>query len=440
MATLLKELGDGLVLREARPDDAEQVIALNGAVHAEPGTTGPDEAIIDWTRDLFDLAHPTFRLDDTTVVEDTTTSRIVSTMFTIPQWWSYAGTLLLLNRPELVGTDSAYRRRGLIRAQFDEMHRRGDDAGEMLQFITGIPWYYRQFGYDYALDLTPHPTVRVSNRPIAPDGRWSVRRATADDLPFLARVDSATTARSPYLRCVRDEATWQLELARRPGALLGCGVFVIEELEAPGATPSPIGYSVHQNRAWGSQLPLRAFELLPGCSWLGPTAAVVAHAQEAARGRSLAGVTLALPDEHPAFRCAYTRLAPPFGANYGLYVRVPDAPAFVHAIASVLERRLAASPAMNYSGDLRLHFYVDGLKMSFTDGRLASVAPWRPDDDDDHGDAGMPRDAFVHMLLGNRTITELEGTVADCSVNTDAGGLLLEVLFPRMPLDRWWLA
>ena len=29
-------------------------------MHAEPGTTGPDEGIIEWTRDLFDLAHPTF--------------------------------------------------------------------------------------------------------------------------------------------------------------------------------------------------------------------------------------------------------------------------------------------------------------------------------------------------------------------------------------------
>jgi GNAT superfamily N-acetyltransferase len=434
MATPLKELGDGLVLRAARPDDAEQLVALNGEMHAEPGTTGPDEAIIDWTRDLFDLSHPTFRVDDTTVVEDTTTGRIVSTVFTIPQWWAYAGTRLLVGRPELVATDPAYRRRGLIRAQFDAIHRRGDNAGEMLQFITGIPWYYRQFGYDYALDLTPHPTVRAGSTPIVSDERWSLRPATPDDVAFLARVDAETTARSPYLRCVRDEATWQLELDRRSGALLGCGVFVLYHLD------TPVGYAIHQNRAWGSQLPLRAFELLPGHSWLAPTAAVLAHAQQAARDRSLAGVTLALPNEHPALRCAYTRLASPFGPNYGLYVRVADAPAFVQAITPALERRLAASPAANYSGDLRLDFYVEGLHMSFKDGRIASIASWRPDDDDDHGDAGMPRDAFVHLLLGNRTITELEERLADCAVNTDAGGLLLEVLFPRMPLDRWWLA
>jgi len=440
MTTLLKELGDGLVLRAARPDDAEQAVTLSGDLHAEPGSTGPDEGIIEWTRDLFDLAHPTFRVDGTTVVEDTTTGRIVSTVFTIPQWWSYAGTLLLVSRPELVATDPAYRRRGLIREQFDAIHRRGDAAGEMFQFITGIPWYYRQFGYDYALDLTPLPTVRAGNNPIVSDDRWSLRPAAADDVSVLARVDSATTAQSPYLRCVRDEATWQLELARRPGGMLCCSVFVIEHLEAPGGTPALIGYAVHQNRAWGSQLPVRAFELLPGQSWLGPTAAVLAHAQQAARERSLAGMTLAWPNEHPALRCASTRLAPPFGANYGLYVRVPDAAAFEQAIVSVLERRLAASPATNYSGDLRLDFYADGLLMSFKDGRLASAARWRPDDNEDHGDAGMPRDAFVQMLLGNRNITELEATVADCSVNTDVGGLLLDVLFPLMPLDRWWLA
>jgi GNAT superfamily N-acetyltransferase len=440
MATLLEELGNRLVLRAARPDDAEQVVALNGEMHAEPGTSGPDEAIIEWTRDLFDLAHPTFRVDETTVVEDTATKRIVSTVFTIRQWWSYAGTLLLLSRPELVATDPAYRRRGLIRAQFDAIHRRGDSAGEMLQFITGIPWYYRQLGYDYALDLAPHPTIRAGSTPIEVDPRWSVRPATSDDIAFLATVDSATAARSSFLRCVRDEATWRLELARRPGALLSCGVFVIEQIEAPDGSPEPIGYAVHQNRAWGSQLPLRAFELLPGRSWLGPTAAVLAHAQQCAREHSLAGVTLAWPDEHPALRCAHTRLAPPFGANYGLYVRVPELPAFLRAIASVLDRRLEASPATNFSGDLHLDFYIEGLSMSFKDGRLASVAPWRPDNDDDHGDARMPRDAFVHMLLGNRTITELESLIADCSVNTDVGGLLLEVLFPRMPLDRWWLA
>ncbi len=26
-------------------------------------------------------------------------------------------------------------------------------AGHLAQGITGIPWYYRQFGYEYAIDL-----------------------------------------------------------------------------------------------------------------------------------------------------------------------------------------------------------------------------------------------------------------------------------------------
>ena len=52
-------------------------------------------------------------------------------------------------------------------------------------------------------------------------------------------------------------------------------------------------------------------------------------------------------------------------------------------------------------------------------------------------DASIPRDDFVHLLFGNRTIHELELTTADCLLKTDAGALLLDVLFPPMPTSTW---
>ncbi len=58
-----------------------------------------------------------------------------------------------VGRIELVGTDPAYRRQGLIRQQMDAIHKRSAAKGEMIQAITGIPWYYRQFGYEMALNL-----------------------------------------------------------------------------------------------------------------------------------------------------------------------------------------------------------------------------------------------------------------------------------------------
>ena len=65
-------------------------------------------------------------------------------------------------RIEQVGTDPLYRRRGLIRKQMDVIHALSDSKGELVQAITGIPWYYRQFGYEFALDLYCGRVVRVS--------------------------------------------------------------------------------------------------------------------------------------------------------------------------------------------------------------------------------------------------------------------------------------
>ena len=243
---------------------------------------------------------------------------------------------------------------------------------------------------------------------------------------------------SPFLRCTRDVATWQLELNRRTGTLPNCRVYVIDDIE-DADSPRSIGYAIHENHAWGPQLALRTFELLPGHSWLGPTAAVVAHAQGTARERGLAGITLALSAEHPALHCTVLASRHRSAATTASTSGWPTCP------ASFAPWRLCSSvasrhrPATNYSGELRLDFYVEGLQIEFKEGRVAAVGPWRPDNDHDHGDAGMPRDAFLHLLLGNRTITELEASYADCSVNTDAGGLLLDVLFPHMPLDKWWL-
>ena len=56
---------------------------------------------------------------------------------------------------------------------------------------------------------------------------------------------------------------------------------------------------------------------------------------------------------------------------------------------------------------------------------------------DDRVDVAMPRNCFVHLLLGNRTFAELERSVADCEARNDDAALLTEVLFPNMSFDSW---
>ena len=96
-----------------------------------------------------------------------------------------------MGRPELVGTLPEYRNRGLVRIQFEEIHKWSAERGELVQAITGIAFYYRLFGYEMALDLAGRRFGYESNVPKLKDGEtepYLIRRATEADLPFVAQV------------------------------------------------------------------------------------------------------------------------------------------------------------------------------------------------------------------------------------------------------------
>jgi GNAT superfamily N-acetyltransferase len=433
VGSVRRDLGDGLTLRSARPEDAAELAEFNRAMHGDENS--PPVLLAEWTRDLFETPHPTFRAErDVTVVEDTTTGRIVSALFLIPQVWSYAGVPLEVGQPELIATLPDYRRRGLVRAQFDVIHDWCRARRQVWQFIAGIPWYYRQFGYTYALDLPSRPVVWLGEPPAAPT-EFTMRPATPADVGFLAELEAAATS-GTMLGPLRGTGGFTLELARRTDSAVASEILVIESGTAA------LGYVAYDRRLVRGLASLRALELRPATNWLGPVAAVVTHLHHWVRnhpdgpGR---GIRFALPDGHAARRCAATRLGAPPPGSYGLYVRVPDLLAFLRAIAPVLEGRLASSPAVAWTGDLRIDLYREGVQLRFDEGRLAAIESWRPQADggEPGADVSIPCDEFLQLLLGNRTIQDIERMTADCLLETDTGVLLLDVLFPRMLLATW---
>src|SRR5439155_18076652 len=113
-----RDLGEGLILRQATVADTEAL----AATHGRPGTPNEDNLHYTWTRQLMSGRHPTTSAGDFTLVEDTRTGAIVSSLVLIGQTWSYDGIEFGVGLPELVGTHPDYRRRGLVRAQFETVH------------------------------------------------------------------------------------------------------------------------------------------------------------------------------------------------------------------------------------------------------------------------------------------------------------------------------
>ncbi len=440
---IIKDLGGGLILRRATPADADNLANFNAIIHSDDGPDKPDERLGAWVRDLMTQPHPTTSAGDFLLVEDTQAKKIVSSMSLIPQTWSYGGIEFAVGRPELVGTDSEYRRRGLIREQFDVIHQWSAERAHKLQIITGIPYYYRQFGYEMGLALDGG---RVGYLPHIPklkedeDEAYRLRPATEQDVAFITELYSARAQRE-LVHCKRNEDTMHYEIFGKSEK----NVNRLETRIIETTTGVAVGYLMHPPFLWGPTLTVREFELISGLSWLTVVPSVLRYLKITGEAyaaekddQEFQAFAMWMGVEHPVYE-AVSDLLPRVRDPYAYYVRVPDLPEFLQHVAPVLEARLAQSVAVNHSGELKLNFFKDGVKLIFAQGKIKSVEGYAPENAED-GDALFPDLTFLRVLFGYNSFWDIEKLFADCYVRNDAARALVPALFPKQASNVWGLA
>jgi hypothetical protein len=440
---IIKDLGDGLILRRATEKDTEALVAFNGRIHAEPGSDDPEEMVATWVRDLMTKPHPTFDPTDFTIVEDTSNGKIVSSLNLIDQIWRYDGIEFGVGRPELVGTDPEYRHRGLIREQFKLIHQWSAARGHKVQAITGIPYFYRLFGYEMALALFGGRVGYMPHVPKLKDGAketYVLRPASEDDIPFILKVYERALARN-LVGCIRDAAYWRYELnGKSEKNIQRSELRLIERMDG-----ERVGFIQHAPFLWNPVINLWNYELKAGISWLDVTPAVIRYlvktGKEYAEKKDdleLSGYSFSLGADHPAFQVLPNRM-PRINKHYAWYLRVVDIPDFLRHIGPVLERRLAESNLVGHSGDLKLSFFRSAIKLSFDHGKLKGVENYQPEHNDD-ADVLFPDLTFLRVLFGYESFEAVVDMFADCYPRSDQGQALMPVLFPQKPSNVWPIA
>jgi hypothetical protein len=428
--TILRDLGEGLILRRSTPEDGEVLAEFNRGIHTDNEPDG--QCIAAWTRDLLTRPHPTFHSDDFTIVEETATARIVSSMNWISQTWSYEGIQFGVGRPELVGTLSEFRNRGLVRIQFEEVHKWSVERGEIVQAITGIPFYYRQFGYEMALDLDGRRFGGEAQLPKLREGEtepYTIRFAQESDLPLIQKLYDQTKQRS-MMACERTPELFRYELMGR-SENNNCWVNCMID----NKVGEPVGFFRHPGYHQQGSLAAARYELKPGISWLEATPSVVRYlwgkGQEYAKrdGVEFNSFGFVLGAAHPAYEALGNRL-PAIRDPYAWYLRVPDVCGFLNHIKPVLERRLAESIGSGHSGEFRVSFYRSGLRFVIEKGKLTTIAPWAPSPEDG-GVIAFPGLVFLQLLFGYRGYDELQYTFADCWCDSEEARALVNILFPK---------
>ncbi len=409
-----RELGNGLVIRTvASESDVERVAAFNSLVHGSEGVGENVRRLIHY--------HPLSRPADFIFVEDEANGQVVSSLSCNPWRLRYDGEELLAGEMGFVGTLEPYRGRGLVRAQvslFKEMLR---ERGCHLSIIQGIPYYYRQFGYEYALPLENDVRLEPHQVPLLPEGAeptHTCRPVAPTDLADLARLyDEAMQDFDIYAE--RDKAIWRYIWEQTPGTDVETEIWMVEDrasqivgyfriqkhpLYGPGLTPNEVSRLSHD-----------------------ATQAVLRQLAALARERSQPFIRLNLPAS-----CTLVREALALGAHdrggYAWQIHIPDPVRLLRAIGPALERRVAASAYAGLIADLPIYLFRQTVLLRWQKGRLADVCWTRQDTD---WLLRLPPPLLAPVILGHWSWQELQRTRPDVAAAREWTPLL-DVLFPPL--------
>lgn len=326
-----RPLPGGLVLREGRPQDLDQIADL--LVRRGEEADALDHRLV--------VDDPDAGWESCAVVVDG--DRVVSTATLLDETLRTGGVDLPAGQVELVATDTAYEGRGLVRALMGWAHERSAARGHVVQVMIGIPYFYRLFGYEYAIDIPQPRTVTP-----APDGvpAGTFRRARRDDLPALTAmhdavqrgVDVAMPHSPPRRRWVlahEGSATWVVE---RDGVPV-----------ATARTQPPDGYLLAAEVAAVDEDAARAL--------LGHLAGLVP------------GGDLRVVDR-PGIVAPATTANERDAEQY--YVRIPDEGALLDRLRPVLSERLRACGLDRSGGELVISTFGRHHRMAIGDGGLGA--------------------------------------------------------------------
>jgi predicted N-acetyltransferase YhbS len=398
MTTTPRPLPDGLLLRTARPGDLDQV----GALLAERGE--PEDAV----DHRLAVEDPDLGWDACAVVVDG--DRVVSTALLLDETMRIGSVVVPAGQVELVATDRAYEGRGLVRALMGWAHERSAARAHLLQAMIGIPYFYRLFGYEYAIDM---PRARAVAAPPDAAGAPALRRATSGDLPALGALQDAAQAAydvamphpEPRRRWLLEHdasTTWVLE---RDGVVVGTvrttapddGHVLVAEPAATDAEAADVLL-----RAVVGQFP-------------GTTPRVV-HRPLTVTGRAWEA-RLAVPDD--------------LAEQY--YARIERPEALLDAVRPVLGARLRAAGLDRR--EVVLSTFGRHYRMTVDDdGALGPVVVGGPmQDPGAHGAAGVAPTHLADLLLGPLGMHGLARRRPDVYPGRDAE--LFETLFPPLTAD-----
>lgn len=393
----------------------------------------------------------------------------------------YGSIDLFFGKPELIATDPEYRNKGFVRRLLKEMiHPESEARGDVLQFIPGIPHFYRQFGYEYA--LCSYNSGKIENVEKLPklekdqkEEPYRLRKATRDDIPYLVSMSTKDKV-DPYaevgLYYSQEYWQWTVHDIRELAEDKRFDGDRDTQIVVDAATGEDVGFTVISH-SFGFKIEAfvldtsKAFvsdalyPILRGLTAIEKERLEARKAEETnveeAQKIKTEGfhMFVGLPQAHPVCQLLGSALTSKL-PGFRHFTRIVDYAKFIKTVQSELEKRLANSPMAGTTGRVQLDFYrvvegnkAKGLEIVLERGKMVDIHHWAKPSyeekvemflkDQKEGKA-KPRTftaafaplTFTNLVTGERSFEELQFCYGENTCGSDDARMLLNILFPKV--------
>ncbi|MFW9950586.1 MAG: GNAT family N-acetyltransferase [Candidatus Thorarchaeota archaeon] len=406
-----KNLKDNLILKVANDEneDLERFISFNLTVHK-------DESLRQYINRLY-LEHPQRKRIYWIYVEENNSNNIVSAITLMPLEWNFNGIPIPICEMGLVGTLPEYRNRKLIGIMNQLYEAIMKQEGYILSGIRGIPYYYRRFGYDFALKLDERILLDKNQIPSREVDNISFQKATREDLPFIKSIYN------------KEEEKYFITNRFNPEN------FVYKFLNDDFDNNFLSTYLIKINGklisffSYGMSFDNVAFSL------------IVPEVNESCMIKILQFIKN-LNEELDQF-IFHVNSDTKFGqylcsigrkrdSGYGWQIKIPNIKEFLLAISPVLEQRIESSVFRGLSQEIVISDYRESFAIKFKNGKVRDIEVKKGYPFHGTCDLKIPGSNLIKLLLSDKNFEEIKYIIED-SILQPESEQLIEILFPKRP-------
>ena len=401
-------------------EELEELIRLNNEIH--------DSSAGKMLRRLIENL-PGFGRELNFFIRDTNNGEIVASTNAIPCNWSYSGITIKNLELGFVGTQEEYQRKGFFHILYQYFRHLLEQAAYDVSSIQGIPYFYRQYGYDFILPLGRTIILSQDSLPsLVPDSLPSfmsvnVRPASQGDLPKL--MELYAIAQKPLLiSAERDERLWKAQESIGMSDEIQVQTMVLEHNGAIDGY-----FRVGERRDHDTEkvdaIVVRESSILSYDSVIRALHFLKDMAQNANAS------IIEVPGD-PISNLG--QIALDYGGimqrGWKFQIMIPNTLRFLNKIRPALEARLKSTMYQGLTRELVISTYRNCYPLKFVDGKLGLIEDLGMQSTKSRHNIRVPPQDLIRLILGDCSIDELGQHDMDFIVRPGMKHLL-ETLFPK---------